>query len=756
MKIAVYFNLPAGGAKRILFEQVKRLSETNEIDVYTLSMFRDDFLSLKPYSKNYFIYKFSDKSKLPFFLSRIQSDYKDLFSLRKVHKKIAKAIDSRNYDLVFVHTDVLTEAPFLLRYLQTPKAYYCEELLRIAYEPELTTEGKLHPINRFYESFLRKIKKGVDKRNVQKSDLILTTSNFMKRKIKQAYDRKAIVCYPGVDCEVFKPRNVIKRNQVLFIGNKTKIDGYFLVLEALRKIPKEIRPSLKVLNFYKDGPEIKNDSELAREYSRSLLTICADVAEPFGLKVLESCACGTPVIAVNDGGYKETVVDGVNGFLIEKNSQSLSKKILYLIKNKDKYLEISTRSKEHVSNLWNWKEKIDCLNLIFSHIKKPISSSLLISLLDSGGIGGSEFFIFQLAKSLEERDIKVTIVTYKGSEVIRLLRKEKINYYETFWRMDILGWWKGLIKFLIFLFPSIINIFLILLRFKKNDGRVMLVLGQTDKMLLTPLAKLLGIKIVWLEYADPVDILDRNFGFPKCLYSLAIEKADVFLSLTHRTKNKLLSGDIYRKKKVQVIPCGINILPLEKILAYKRNKNNTKKKLDISGKTVIGIISRIEEGKGQDTLIRTIPYLKKTLKNFVIVIAGDGDYRQQIKSLAKRLKVEEYVKFLGFYKNKYELISTFDIFVFPTRWKLEGFGLVSLEAMMMRVPLITSDLPVVKEVVGDSALISRTNPKDLAKNIIGLLKDEKLQKKLIKNGFKRVNSLYNIDKIADEYLRFID
>ena len=756
MKIAIYYNLPSGGAKRILFEQVKYLSRKHDIDVYTLSLFKENFLSLKPYSKHYYNYDFKIESKLPFFLARLYEDYNNFVSLRMLHKKIAQDIDSRGYDLAFIHTDVLTESPYLLRFLKIPKVYYCEELVRIAYEKKLSIETTLPLLNRYYENIIRKIRKNIDKKNAQAADLIITTSNFMKNNISKAYKRNSVVCYPGVDCNSFKPINVIKENQVLFMGNKIKVDGYNLVLNALKEIPKKIRPTLKVLSFSKNGPIIKNDFLLAKEYSKSILTICADISEPFGLKVLESLACGTPVVAVNEGGYKETLKDEVDGYLVERSSKDISKKILLMIKNSKKYKQFSVNSRKDMLVNWKWEEGIKLIEKNFINLieKNKKNTNILISLLDSGGIGGAEFFPLQLAKSLESKNYKTLFIKYKNSKISKIFKDNKIETYTAPFRMDIVGHWKGIVKFFVFLIPSLFIYFKILRDFKIHSGKVIIVSGFSDKILLTPIAKYLGIKTIWIEYADPEIILNRNFGIPKFLYQKALKFSDEFIVPTKYLKNELSSKNIFKDRDIKIIPCGIEILTSNKIFSYKIKKENIKKKLGIEGKKVIGMISRMEKGKGQNILLKTIPLLKKKLNNFIFVFAGDGNYKE-LNELAKRLQIQDHVKFLGFYKDKYELISIFDVFVFPTKWKLEGFGLVSLEAMLMEVPLITSDFKVIKEVVGDSALISEITPKNLSKNIIEVLSNKRLREKLIKSGNIRVNSLYNIDKIADEYIHVI-
>lgn len=756
MKIAVYYNLPIGGAKRILFEQVKHLSKKHDIDVYTLSLFKDKFLSLKAYSKHYYIYNFKIESKLPYFFSRLRKDYNNFISLKKLHRMIAKDIDSRNYDLALIHTDVLTEAPYILRFLKIPKVYFCEELLRIAYEKELSIEKTLPLLNKLYENITRKIRKSIDKKNAQNADLILTTSNFMKDKIKKAYGRNSKVCYPGVDCNSFKPINIEKENQVLFLGNKINIDGYDLVVKALKTIPHKKRPQLKVLSFSHNGPIIRNDFLLAKEYSKSILTICADISEPFGLKVLESLACGTPVVAVNDGGYKETLKHGVTGYLVERNSKTVSKEIMSMINDSKKYKQFSVNARKDMLNNWQWENGLKILEKNISNLIKnnKRNTHVMLSALDSGGIGGAEFFILQLANSFKSIGYSSLFATYKSSKFSRILKDKIIKTYMTPFRMDIVGYWKGFIKFLILFIPSLFIYSKMLKHFRNNSGKVILLPGFTDKIILTPIAKCFGIKVIWIEYAYPYPILSRNFGIPKILYNAGSKLADEFIVPSKYLKDKMCATEIFKYRNIRVIPCGIKILPYKKILFYKRKKNNIKKILKIEGKKVIGMISRVEKGKGQDVLLKTIPLLKKQLNNFVFVFAGEGDYKELIK-LANKLRIQNYVIFLGFYKDKYELMSTFDVFVFPTTWSMEGFGLVALEAMLFKVPLITSNISIVKEVVGSSAMTIEINSKNLARNILNVLKDKNLKNKLINSGYNRVKNLYDINTIADRYLDLI-
>src|SRR3990167_8180725 len=136
MKIAIFYNLAFGGAKRVVQEHVKGLVNKGHIvDIYTVNAEKDIF-DPSIFSSNTFNYSISMVSPSSF-IERIKKDYTNFFKLKTLHKQIAKDIDARGYDIVLAHPDKLTQAPFLLRFLDTPSAYYCQEPLRIVYEYSL-------------------------------------------------------------------------------------------------------------------------------------------------------------------------------------------------------------------------------------------------------------------------------------------------------------------------------------------------------------------------------------------------------------------------------------------------------------------------------------------------------------------------------------------------------------------------------------------------------------------------------------------
>jgi glycosyltransferase involved in cell wall biosynthesis len=352
MKIAVFHGLPFGGAKRVLYEEMKALSKEHEIHLYQLSGERDSVFNLERYAKEVHEYNFNLKNNLPLFFKRFYADYKKLFILRKLHKKIAIDINGSNFDAVLIHPDQYTQAPFVLRYLKTKKIYFCHELLRIAYEKELQIGKNVIFLKRCYETLERQLMKNIDKANACSANIILTNSLYTKQNIRRAYQKNSTVCYPGVDTIFFKPIKSLTKDMILFIGDEDQILGKGFESKVLSK-------------KYKFEKLVRNknnsDEYLKKLYNRSLITVCLTRNEPFGMVPLESMSCGTPVIALNDGGYKETIVNNKIGFLIDGEIKDLKNKLSYFISNPSELIKMGNAGRNFVKSKFTWEKHMEIL-----------------------------------------------------------------------------------------------------------------------------------------------------------------------------------------------------------------------------------------------------------------------------------------------------------------------------------------------------------------------------------------------------------
>jgi glycosyltransferase involved in cell wall biosynthesis len=350
MKIAFFHELHSGGARRASNEFSSQLIKKNhQVDLYLVDE------ELKEKEKQFYssatLYKFIPRRwKGKDWKTRLYKDTGELYKLYKLHKQIAKDMNNVKYDLVIIHGSKFTQAPFILRFIKTKKIYYCQEPLRMVYEDILKIDPGIGRMRYFYENLNRLIRKRIDSTNISYADKILANSEYTRRNIYKAYGLKATVCYMGVDTNVFKPEKIEKIYDVLFIGAYGYMDGYPL----LEHVIKLCNNKIKIGILASERKWIDNDIQMRQLYSKSKLALALAHNEPFGLVPLEAMACGLPVVAVNDGGYKESIVNGVTGYLVTRDATTVYERINALLKDSKKLKAMSLNARQHVINNWTW------------------------------------------------------------------------------------------------------------------------------------------------------------------------------------------------------------------------------------------------------------------------------------------------------------------------------------------------------------------------------------------------------------------
>ncbi|MBI2430719.1 MAG: glycosyltransferase family 4 protein [Candidatus Levybacteria bacterium] len=354
MKIAFFHELPFGGARRVVNEFGKRLAKHYTVDLFYVD--KEEDVDVSFFQQIFFFPFTSSEWSGKAWRKRLYKDTVELFRLAKLHKKIAVQIDKGGYDFVFVHPSQFTQAPFLLRFVKTPKIYFCQEPLRIVYDNFLRTLPKTSLPKRIYERGIRKLRQEIDKKNIIYANMILANSRFANEWIKRAYGRSSKVCYLGVDVDLFKPLEEEKVYDILFLGQKLPIEGYDLLEQALSFFRR--KPKVKIIERGANGIGI-DDQQLVEEYNKTKLVVCLSRNEPFGLTAIEAMSCGVPVVAIREGGFKESVVDGETGYLIHRNPHRLYRVLKKLFEDKELREAIGNNARAHVLKNWTWKKSIE-------------------------------------------------------------------------------------------------------------------------------------------------------------------------------------------------------------------------------------------------------------------------------------------------------------------------------------------------------------------------------------------------------------
>ena len=215
--------------------------------------------------------------------------------------------------------------------------------------------------------------------NARSFGRILVNSYFSRESVLRAYGIDARVCYLGVDTDLFAQRHKPRERLVVGVGAITRAKNVAFVVEAIGQI-EEPRPRLVWIGNVADRAyaeevtrlahslgiafELKvrvSDEELVDLLNRARLLAYAPRLEPFGFAPLEANACGLPVVAVAEGGLRETVIDGVNGVLVDHEPRAMAEAIQRLILDPAYAEELGANGRRIAEERWSLPASIDRL-----------------------------------------------------------------------------------------------------------------------------------------------------------------------------------------------------------------------------------------------------------------------------------------------------------------------------------------------------------------------------------------------------------
>ncbi len=235
--------------------------------------------------------------------------------------------------------------------------------------------------------------------------------------------------------------------------------------------------------------------------------------------------------------------------------------------------------------------------------------------------------------------------------------------------------------------------------------------------------------------------------------------SDAEIALTE-SKKKVKIKEGIKENKLVVIPNGINIEKFAISHLDKREaEEEIRKKYGINKNAFIfGNVGRLTREKGTEILIEAFHKFLSTdyyhTKDFILLIAGGGEMENEIRQMAAKKGIGERVIITGEFpmEDLVKYYASFDFFIFPTL--AEGFGLVLIEALYNELPVICSDLEVLKEVAGDTVTYFKAGDStDLAEKMI------EAYEKYVTNedgpslqGKQRVASMFSMETFVNNYI----
>lgn len=241
----------------------------------------------------------------------------------------------------------------------------------------------------------------------------------------------------------------------------------------------------------------------------------------------------------------------------------------------------------------------------------------------------------------------------------------------------------------------------------------------------------------------------------KTVFRRGVRNATKIIVPSFSVKNELEGVYPKTKGKIEVVYEGVD----EKFKKKTRQESNLLAKYQIKRPFVI-YTGSVYPHKNIESLLQAIKLIngtnnsqKANQKIMLVISCARSVFWERLSGQIEKQKLGGLVKMAGFIKDE-ELAFLYgqaSCFVFPTL--SEGFGLPGLEAMAAGLPVVCSNIPVLKEVYNGAALyFNPKDPKEIAQKILSIINDDFLAASLRKKGFAQIKK-YSWQKTAEETLR---
>ena len=344
--------------------------------------------------------------------------------------------------------------------------------------------------------------------------------------------------------------------------------------------------------------------------------------------------------------------------------------------------------------------------------------------------GGGEKWHFDMSSRLQKKNYPVLVITNNKSELRQRLRETEIECLNL--RISNLS------------FVNPYKVIKLALMLKARRVNTIIINLSADLKVAGLASKIAGVERIIYRRGSAIPIRDTFLN--RFLFGSVV---DEIIANSEETKRTILSinPELIDPDRIRIIYNGINLSKYDKDGVHFHFARE-------GDEVIIGNAGRLVRQKGQKYLLDVAEKLVSRGCNIKFVIAGDGKMENDLKNQVSRRNLESTIKFIGFVEDMKGFMESIDIFVLSSIW--EGFGYVLVEAMASRVPVVAFNISSNPEIIEDNVtgfLVSPFNTDEMADKIEMLIKDKNLKESMGREGRKRVEKYFTIDK-TEENLEF--
>jgi glycosyltransferase involved in cell wall biosynthesis len=349
----------------------------------------------------------------------------------------------------------------------------------------------------------------------------------------------------------------------------------------------------------------------------------------------------------------------------------------------------------------------------------------VLELCLSTGVGGLELYAVRTAIQLKVRNIECVAVTGRDTMTAERMRQNDVLTFEFDKSNRYLPWFSsGRLARLI------------------DEQQVDVIhMHWAKDLTLAVLAKLKARRSVKLVYTRQMMITrPKRDIYHRALY----RHVDLFLTITEQLRELAQQYLPMPNNAIRTLYYGVEVPPA----LSEQERLALRQSLHVPNNSfAIGMVGRIEEGKGQHLLMQAVHELVQqgnAVHATVIGPAMNARYEAKLKEQVKERGLNNAIHFYGSHPNPVEIMSAFDVVVLAT--KQETFGLVLIEAMRNGVAVIGTRAGGVPEIIDEGItglMFAPENSQELTEKLSALVNDKSLCKKLAQAGKEKADRLFD-------------
>jgi glycosyltransferase involved in cell wall biosynthesis len=251
-------------------------------------------------------------------------------------------------------------------------------------------------------------------------------------------------------------------------------------------------------------------------------------------------------------------------------------------------------------------------------------------------------------------------------------------------------------------------------------------------------------------------VLEGYFSRTKSNAFIAVERAlarvtDCLIAISPRIQSELVHDyRIGRESQYRVVPLGFDLSAFARIDDAARAQ--AREVLNIApAAPTMATVGRLTAIKQHEVLLAAARAVADVRPAIVVLIAGDGERREELEALTRRLQLQEHVRFLGWRRDLPTLYAATDVFVLTSR--NEGTPVALIEAMASGVPGVSSDVGGVADVIPDADLGIRVrdgDPTGIAAAVNTVLDDDERRTRMGQRARAHVLARYTLDRLVTD------